>query len=292
MRELTIPEDLKEEYPFKSNFLLKNGLKYHYVDEGKGDPVLFLHGNPTWSFYYRNLIKGLQDNYRCIAPDHIGCGLSSKPEDYEYTLENHIQNLVDLVKKLDLHNIRLVVHDWGGAIGMGLATRMPERIKGIVYLNTAAFRSKRIPYRIAVCKIPTLGEWMVRKFNAFAYPATFMATSKGLSKNVKKGFLLPYSDYQSRIATAKFVQDIPLSSKHRSYETLKEIELKLKDLDVPKMFIWGAKDFCFNLHFLKKWQEIYPSAKVNIYDKADHYVIEDEKEKSLQDIKLFFSKMS
>lgn len=287
-----INENLKEEYPFKENYLMLGNLKLHYVDEGSGDPVLFLHGNPTWSFYYRNLIKEFSKEYRCIAPDHIGCGLSSKPQDYKYELDNHIRNIESLVEKLDLKNIRLVVHDWGGAIGMGLATRHPDRIKAIVFLNTAAFKSLRIPLRIAVCKIPVFGEWLVRTFNAFAYPATFMASSKGLEKNVKDGFLFPYDSYENRIATARFVKDIPLGKNHPSYKTLSDIEDGLKKLDMPKLFIWGAKDFCFNLHFLRKWREFFPEAKYLVYEKANHYVIEDEKERALKDIENFFNSIA
>lgn len=292
MNTVKISENLKEEYPFKENYLMLGSLKLHYVDEGHGDPILFLHGNPTWSFYYRNLIKEFSKNYRCIAPDHIGCGLSSKPQNYEYELENHIQNIEKLITKLDLRNIRLVVHDWGGAIGMGVATRHPERIKGIVFLNTAAFKSLRIPMRIALCKIPVFGEWMVRTFNAFAYPATFMASSNGLSKEVKEGLLLPYNNYKNRIATARFVKDIPLQKNHPSYMTLSNIEDKLATLKMPKLFIWGAKDFCFNMHFLKRWQDFFPEAKYLVYDKANHYVIEDEKERAINDMEEFFNSLA
>ena len=135
-------DDIKDLYPFESNFLeLEDGLKMHYIDEGEGEVLLMLHGNPTWSFYYRNLIQSFQKKYRCIAPDHIGCGLSDKPQDYNYTLSTHIDNLEQLVNSLGLKDITLVMHDWGGSIGMGLAVRQPKLIKRLIIFNTAAFLS-------------------------------------------------------------------------------------------------------------------------------------------------------
>ncbi|HND30152.1 MAG TPA: alpha/beta fold hydrolase, partial [Myxococcota bacterium] len=113
----------KELYPFSEHWIDANGGRQHYVDEGKGDPILFVHGNPTWSFYWRAAIVHFRDRYRCVAPDHIGCGRSDKPQDWSYRLADHIGNLENLVLKLDLRNITLVVHDWGGAIGLGMAGR-------------------------------------------------------------------------------------------------------------------------------------------------------------------------
>ncbi len=132
-------ESFKALYPFTSFYFDLNPYKLHYLDEGEGEALLFLHGNPTWSFYYRSLIRSFRGRYRCIAPDHIGCGFSDKPQDYNYTLETHIDNLEKLVDFLDLKDITLVVHDWGGAIGMGLAVRKPKLIKRLVLFNTASF---------------------------------------------------------------------------------------------------------------------------------------------------------
>lgn len=279
---------LHELYPFKSNYLeLGENLNYHYVDEGEGDPVLMVHGNPTWSFYYRNLACALKGSNRVIIPDHIGCGLSDKPQNYEYTLENHIENLKSLVKFLDLKNITLIVHDWGGAIGFGLATQMPELFKKVVILNTAAFHINRIPFTINLCKNRFFGRYIVKKWNAFAWPATFMATKKGLSNLEKEGYLLPYDNANNRIAIAEFVQDIPLKDDHRSYKTLKNIEKNLKHLKIPKLILWGGKDFCFNDLFFNKWKEIYPDAYYKYYKSAGHYILEDEKDDVIKNIQDF-----
>ncbi len=148
--------DFKELYPFRSNFLDLDGLKYHYLDEGTGANLLMLHGNPTWSFYYRNLILGLKDEYRILAPDHIGCGLSDKPQQYNYTLARHIANLEILIDKLKLKDITLVLHDWGGAIGMGFAVKHPELVKRFVIFNTAAFLMPEIHFLLKICRMPLL----------------------------------------------------------------------------------------------------------------------------------------
>lgn len=277
----------KEHYQFTSNFLVLGSNKLHYIDEGEGHPIIMLHGNPTWSFYYRNIVNDLKDNYRCIVPDHIGCGLSSKPQDYEYTLENHIENVLELIKKLNIDKFSLIVHDWGGAIGMGVATKLKDKVTSVTLLNTAAFRSIDIPFRIAICKIPFLGERFVRTFNAFAFPATFMAVKKKLPREIKEGYLYPYNNYQNRIATAKFVDDIPLKKEHRSYQTLKNIEENLPSVQCPKLFLWGEKDFCFNDKFLSKWKTFYPNSKYITYKNAGHYVLEDEKQNCITEIRDF-----
>ena len=285
--QMKIPTELLGEYPFLPNFLNLNNEKIHYVDEGNGEPLLMLHGNPTWSFFYRNLAKFFSQNgYRTVIPDHMGCGLSSKPQDYEYTLENHIENTVKLIKKLNLKDITLIVHDWGGAIGMGVATRHPELIKKIVVMNTAAFRSMEIPWRINILRNP-VGEWFIRQFNGFALPATTMAVKKPLSPEIKRGFTLPYDNFKSRIATAKFVRDIPMNSNHPTYKTLSNIEERLKNLHVPVLILWGEQDFCFTMNFQKRWREFFPNAKVKTWPDAGHYLVEDKTAEVIDEIEKF-----
>ncbi len=281
----------KELYPFESHFLKIEGHNYHYIDEGAGETVVMLHGNPTWSFYYRNLITALKDSgYRAIAPDHIGCGLSDKPQDYDYTLSKHISNFECLVEILGLKNITLVVHDWGGAIGMGYATKHPENIKKLVVLNTAAFRFDFIPFRINICRIPVFGDIAIRCFNAFAGAAVHMAVTKHerMTPEVKMGYLAPYGNYHDRIATLRFVQDIPMSKKDKSYSQLVEIEGKLALLKKkPMLIVWGAKDFCFTTEFMKKWHFLFPDADIRNITDAGHYVLEDAHERIIPWIKEF-----
>ena len=271
-------------YPFRSHFLRLEGHGLNYVDEGAGQPILMLHGNPTWSFYYRNLIREYSKKFRTIVPDHMGCGLSDKPQDYDYSLETHIQNAYQLIKFLDLKKIILIVHDWGGAIGFGLVTRYPELFDRIVILNTAAYPSSHIPQRINLLRQGKIGEWLTRRLNLFAWPATFMTTQKKLPKVIKEGYLLPYDSWESRIAVARFVQDIPMEKEHKTYKTLLDIESKLKTLTHPKLILWGGKDFCFNQYFFERWMEIYPEATAHWYSRAGHYILEDELEDVSQKI--------
>jgi haloalkane dehalogenase len=284
------PDWLNRLYPFKSNFFkLKDNLSLHYVDEGNGDVVLMLHGNPTWSFYYRNLIAEFSKSHRVIAPDHIGCGLSDKPQDYAYTLKQHIDNLEKLVEHLQCNNIILVVHDWGGPIGFGLLERHPDLVKKIVILNTAAYTSEVIAFQINMCRIPLLAEQVIRRLNGFALTATYMAVTRKMSPEIRKGYLFPYDSYQNRIAIAKFVADIPMNPRHRSYQTLKNIELSLPGHHCPVLILWGEKDFCFHDYFLNRWMEIYPHAMVKTYANAGHYVLEDAGNEIIRELRPFLS---
>lgn len=282
------PKWLEDIFPFKSNYLkVGSNLNMHYIDEGSGDVILMLHGNPTWSFFYRNLIGEFSKTNRVIVPDHIGCGLSDKPQDWDYILENHISNVEKLITDLNIEKLILVVHDWGGAIGFGLLERRPDLAQRIVLFNTAAYTSTYIAPQINICRIPFLGEKVIRTFNAFAWPSTFMSVTKKLNKNIKDGFLFPYDSYKNRIATAKFVTDIPMKKAHRSYATLERIEKSLSKHTCPKLILWGKKDFCFNEYFLNRWIEIYPDAKRVEFENAGHYVIEDAKDEVISEMRNF-----
>ena len=287
----TETEYKSEEYPFKSNFVDLEVARMHYLDEGDGFPILMLHGNPTWSFYYRNLVKALSGKYRCIVPDHVGCGLSDKPQNYNYTLDTHINNILRLMDELKPEKLNLVLHDWGGPIGFGLAVRLPELINRIVILNSAAFTDSFIPLRIAACRIPFIGEIAVRRLNLFVHAARFMATSKtlGLTGEILKGFLFPYRSYNDRVAIYRFIKDIPMRSDHVSYPVLKKIENNLNLFKNRKIaLIWGCRDFCFTTHFLEWWQKIFPKARSFAFKTAGHYVLEDARDEVIKHISEFF----
>ncbi len=291
-RASQLPPDIRFEYPYASNSLtLSNGSKMHFVDEGNGPVVLMLHGNPTWSFYYRDLIRQLSaSGYRCIAPDHIGCGLSDKPKDYNYTLEQRIEDIESLIDHLGISQFSLILHDWGGAIGCGVAGRKPEAIEKLVLLNTGAFLTKRIPLRIAAIKLPYFGEAIIRGLNGFAGPATNMAVKIPLNPAVKRGMLWPYRSWADRVAIWNFVKDIPLHKRHPSYDTLAEVQAGLAKLvDKPVQLIWGAKDFCFNLHFHSRFQTYFPKAKSVVYPKFGHYILEDAGKDAWQKIEDFLN---
>jgi haloalkane dehalogenase len=274
----------RELYPFPSSWLETSHGRMHYIDEGRRDaPVMMmLHGNPTWSFYYRNLVMAFRETHRVIVPDHLGCGLSDKPQGFDYTLKSHIENVRLLADTLQLRKITLVVHDWGGAIGMGFAVREPERIQSFVVFNTAAFLSPRIPLSLVLCRIPGLGAFAIRGLNAFARGAlaTCVVHRDRLNDAVRAGYLAPYNSWSHRLATLRFVQDIPMRSTHRSYAMLEEIESRLGFVQKhPMLIVWGAKDFVFDDHFLAEWKRRFPGAEVHRLDDAGHYVVEDAHER-------------
>lgn len=275
-------EGFAEEYPFESHFLEWDGQRYHYLDEGAGEPLLFVHGNPTWSFAWRHLVREFSQDYRVLAVDHMGCGFSAKPQKYDYTLAQHIANLQRFVEALNLNRITLIAHDWGGAIGMGTAGRMPERFARFILLNTAAFRSQQIPFRIAVCRLPLLGPLGVRGLNLFSRAALRMAVSHpdSLTPAACRGYVAPYNSWANRIAVLRFVQDIPLKPSHPSYRTLVEVEENLAQFQhSPMRFIWGMQDWCFTPAFLEEFQQRFPQADTVTLDDAGHYVFEDARDR-------------
>lgn len=252
-----------------------------------------LHGNPTWSFYYRHLITDLRKRYRVVVPDHIGCGLSDKPQKYDYTLKQHIANLEALMQHLELKKITLVMHDWGGPIGMGYAVRHPNNIGRIVVFNTAAFWLPYIPLMLRLCRLPLFGAMAVRGWNLFSFLATIIACRhrERMTEEVKAGYLFPYNNYANRIAILRFVQDIPVDPRHPSYGLLRSIEEGLVQFKrSPMIIIWGAKDPVFTDHFLQSWKERFPKASVKRIEDAGHYVVEDAHERIIPWINEFLEK--
>lgn len=277
------------EYPFRSRWMglgTSSGQRawLHYLDEGPRDApvVVALHGNPTWSFYWRKLVLALRDRYRVIVPDHLGMGLSDRPQDWPYRLDGHVSRVKTLLELLDVKRFSLAVHDWGGAIGMGVAVDRPRDVDKLIVTNTAAFRSKDIPASIASVRIPVFGKVAVLGFNAFAYAATIRAVEKPLSPQAKAGLLAPYGNPHDRIATLRFVEDIPMKATHPTWDTLAGIEQKLPLLqDKPMQLLWGDADFCFTPKFRAKWQELFPRAAVHAWADVGHYVMEDAPDRAL-----------
>ena len=249
-----------------------------------------VHGNPTWSFYFRSLISGLGANHRALAVDHVGCGLSDKPVDYPYCLQQHIANLVVLIDSLKLSNATLIAHDWGGAIGLGALLERRDIFRRIVLLNTAAFPPPFIPFRIRVCRWPVFGKLAVQGLNLFARSATVMATEQpgGLPPQVAQGMLAPYQSWPDRTAVYQFVRDIPLSKSHPTWNILANIESQLPSLaDVPVQLIWGMKDWCFRPECLERFISYWPHANVQRLHEAGHYILEDEPETVLRTVQDF-----
>jgi cis-3-alkyl-4-acyloxetan-2-one decarboxylase len=276
---------------------LRDGLRLHYLDEGEGEPVVMVHGNPTWSFYYRNLVDALSGQYRTIALDHIGCGLSDKPDDsrYAYTLESRVDDLETLLDHLGVtRGITLVVHDWGGMIGMAYAARHPERIARLVILNTGAFplpASKPFPWPLKICRDTKLGAWLVRGQNAFARIAARVGCKRRpMSKDLRDAYVAPYDSWANRIATLRFVQDIPLGPGDRAFELVRKTADRLHTFaDAPMLIAWGLEDFVFDRHFLDEWTRRFPSAEVHRFEDSGHYILEDAGDEIIPRIQAFLT---
>jgi pimeloyl-ACP methyl ester carboxylesterase len=281
-------------YDFTSHFVDIDGKRMHYLDEGAGDTVVMLHGNPNWSYYYRNLIQALRDRYRCLAPDHIGCGLSDKPGDdqYEYSLARRVADLeIWLDRCQATSNLTLVVHDWGGMIGMAYATRHPERIRRLVVLNTGAFhlpQSRPVPWQLKLARSP-IGGILVRGLNAFSRGAVrSCVTRRPMPADVANAYCAPYDSWAHRIAVHRFVQDIPLKSGDRGFELVSEVENRLELLKHVPMFIgWGDRDFVFDENFLRQWQTRFPDAELHRYPDCGHYILEDASDELIPLIRQF-----
>lgn len=282
-------DGFQDEYPFASHWFSVDGQVQHYLDQGQGPTLLMVHGNPTWSFAWRRLVSDLSRDHRVIAVDHLGCGFSAKPQDRSlYVLDGHIRRLHALVQSLNLQDVTLFGHDWGGAIGMGCAGRDPARFRRFVLMNTGAFRSQAIPLRIAVCRIPFFGRLAVQGLNGFSRAAITMAVELPLTSVARAGLLAPYGSWRDRIAVHEFVQDIPLTAAHRSYQTLVDVEESLRQFqNHPMLLPWGMRDWCFTPEFLREFQRRFPGAQAFPVDDAGHYLFEDAHERILPRIRQF-----
>ena len=275
-------------YPFTpKQFQPRPGLSMSYLDEGPrdGEVVVMLHGNPSWSYYWRTLVSGLSDKYRCIVPDHIGMGFSDKPDDadYDYTLQSRVDDVEALLKHLGITGpVTLAVHDWGGMIGFGWALSHAAQVKRLVVTNTAAFplpQAKPMPWQIALGRDWKFGALIIRAFNAFSSGASYLGVERRMPADVRRAYVSPYNNWKNRISTVRFMQDIPLGTQDKAWPLLEEAGRRLPEFaDRPAFLGWGLKDFVFDKHFLAGFRAALPHAEVHAYDDAGHYVLEDKHE--------------
>ncbi len=282
---------VRAQYPFAPRDFAALSGRMSYVDHGPraGRPVLLLHGNPSWSFLWRDLILRLAaQGRRVIAPDHVGMGLSARPDRF-LRLADRLADIEALLAHLGIGEFDLGVHDWGGAIGFGVAGRWPDRVGRILVTNTGAFLSDRIPARIALCRAPLIGRFIVQSLNGFAWPATWMSVEQPLSPAAKAGFLAPYGSASVRRAVADFVADIPIEAEHPTRPVLAAVEASLEGLKgKPMLLCWGMRDFCFDRSFLEGFVARFPSAEQLRFADAGHYVLEDAGEAALGPTAAFF----
>ena len=267
---------LNELFPFTSHFLRIDGQRLHYIDEGEGPVVIMLHGNPTWCFYYRNLIRELRTRYRVIAPDYIGCGLSDHPRDISYRAVDRMQHLERLVDHLGITRFSLVMHDWGGPIGTGLALRRPQSIEALVYLNTTLTETEALPKIIRKAASPLIGRFLTKWTGRFIRLATEFGVTRRLPREVRLGYHYPYRTIARRQAIWDFVADIPFDSTHPTWGEILDIAARLPTLShVPVQIIWGLRDPCFHREMLTRVARHFPQASVLEIPDASHLVLED-----------------
>ncbi|MBX0334739.1 alpha/beta fold hydrolase [Pontibacter sp. HSC-14F20] len=262
-------------YPFAHHTIELQSGQLHYVDEGQGEPIVFVHGTPTWSFVWRQQIKALSRTCRCIAPDHLGFGLSDKPMDFSYTPEAHAQNLEQLIDQLQLKDITLVVHDFGGPIGLSYAFRHPENVKRLIILNTWmwSLENEKQMMKISSFLNGRVGQFLY--LNLGFSPRMLLPKGyhqkRHLSKVVHQHYLKPLNNSRNRMGTWHFA--VALKESGLWFASLWEQREKLRT--IPKMILWGEKDKLLPLHLLEQWQQAFPEAVVKRFE-AGHFVQEEK----------------
>ena len=305
------------DYPFTPRRLeVRPGITLSYLDEGPrdGEVVVMLHGNPSWSYYWRHLVLGLRGpasgtpadgkpastkSYRCIVPDQVGMGLSDKPDDaadasprYAYTLQSRVDDLTALLDSLGITGpVTLAVHDWGGMIGFGWALSHMSQVKRLVILNTAAFplpAAKLMPWQLSLGRDSRIGGFLIRAFNLFARGAAWLGTERRLPAAVRRAYIAPYAGWRNAISTLRFMQDIPLREGDPAWALVAEAGRRLPEFaDRPAFIGWGLRDFVFDRHFLDGFRSALPGAEVHAFDDANHYVLEDRHEVLVPAIRRF-----
>jgi haloalkane dehalogenase len=275
-------------YPFRSRFVTvgrgtatggTRGHRMHYVDEGSGPVVVCLHGNPTWGFLFRNLIAALRDDFRVIVPDHVGCGLSQQPGDVCFRAGDRLGHLEDLLAELGIGRFSLVMHDWGGPLGTGLAVRRPADVERLVYFNTTLAEMALLPGMIRRAAAPVIGRLLTQDTMQFLKLLTSFGVVQAMPEEVRRAYLRPYRTRAGRRAIWGFVQDIPFSPSHPTARLMDDMVARLPALaDTPVKIIWGMKDPCFHPGILRHVAARFPQADVVRIPDASHLVLEDAPE--------------
>ena len=288
-----LPPLVRKQYPFESRFLmLRNGHRLHYLDEGSGPPLLMLHGNPTWSFYYRDLVLGLRAHFRCVVPDHLGCGLSDKPADGDYRILAHAGHLRELLTALDLREVTLVTHDWGGPIGFLAATQSRDRFWRLITFNTGV-SLEPLPRLLMLLRLPLIGPLVILGMNGMVRAGLLAVAVNGhrLEPAVRAGYLAPYDSWAHRVAILRFVQEIPIEVTHPNRALLQELGRGLGEMAaLPHLVIWGLKDPVFHRGYLDALHRRFPRAEVHRLADAGHWVVEEAGESILPLIRDFLAR--
>lgn len=291
------------DYDFTPRWFEHDGVRQHYLDEGTGAPVLILHGNPSWSYMWRHLVRELRADHRCVVPDHIGMGLSDRPGEsaYAYTasrrladLERLLQHLVS-ERGLPEQGWTLVGHDWGGCIGMAWARRQPERVSRVVMLNSGAFplpAGYRLPWYLRLIRRGgRLPAEVVHRTNVFARTAVRLGVTSRLPAPVRGAYVAPYRRRERRLAVVRFIQDIPLAPADPAWPLVDVGPGEAPEMtSLPMLVCWGGRDPVFDHRFLAEWVYRFPSAEVQLFPRAGHFVQEDAREEVLACVREFLAR--
>lgn len=277
----------KEAYPFQSHYINIDGQQMHYIDEGQGALILFVHGTPLWSFVYRKVIRELSENYRCIALDHIGFGLSAKPKNYQYTAQQHALNLEKFIQVLHLQNFTLVVHDFGGPIGLSYAIQNPPEIRQLVLFNTWLWSNEGDPAfekmrkLIASPLVPFLYKYF--NFSAKMLLPKAWGSKKPLAKTTHKQYCKPFGKASERMGTLGFRN--ALLNEQKWFESLWK---KRKNLaKIPTLLLWGEEDPFIRLEFMQRFEEIFEQVQSHRFPKVGHLVPDEASEEVLIPLRFF-----
>ena len=281
MAVATLDGDFEGTFPFEARYVSAGDIRLHYVDEGPRDapPLLLVHGNPTWSYLWRKPLAELPaQGRRCVAFDHMGFGRSDKPSQLSaYSLERHVDNALALIDALDLSDVTLVAHDWGGPIGLGALLQRSERLRGLVLMNTWAWELPSfLPPFLREFRTEGLGEILALGGNLFVESIPGGMHRRDTDPVMMDAYRAPFPDYWSRAGTLAFQREIPLTERDRSAPLMASIHERLADVSVPVMLVWGMRDPVFQPVFLEQWQELFPNAETVELAEASHYLVEDD----------------
>ena len=283
--EGTLPAALQAKWPYAPNYINVNGWRMHYVDEGEGEPVVLLHGNPTWGFLYRDVIGPLVNSgRRVIVPDMIGFGLSEKPtREHAHSLDGHIANLTALVRQLDLKRVALVCHDWGGPTGLSFAMSNPTRVRALTVMSTwawplppAEFHTRIFPWRMM--HAPLVGPYFLGHHRALAGRGVYLSVvnREQFARYASHAYEAVLPDPAARLLTWVWPRWIPLDEHARAFERFKWLEQQLSGSKLPTLIIWGREDEVFDAAtFSSRFKQLLPHAEGPHLVTGRHFLQED-----------------
>ncbi len=261
-----------ELFPFESRFVDLDGHTIHYVDEGEGPTLLLYHGNPTWSFLYRDLIAGLRDRFRCVAWDYPGFGLSEAAPGFGFTVAEHLAVAERFVETLDLRDVTPFVQDWGGAIGVGVATRHPERHRAFIVGNTSVWPADARTRVFSWMMGGPVGGFLIGRFNVVAAKIVpFGHRRRKLTYEERHHYTAPFPDAEARRPTHVFPHEIVAAE-----PLLREVSGNLDRIaHLPALIVWGDADFAFKEGERRRWEAALPNSTTHILQGAGHYIQDD-----------------